>query len=200
MLIFSKTLSMEKHKNSAGWAEAGYNLFAQEGLDGIQVERLARILQLNKSGFYHYFGDLEGFCIELLELHKKNVNLFLEDVFAIKKLDPDYLHLVIIHAKTVMFQVQLTRNPNNQFLYAASELVDQRVQAAVRELWCDYLHVPLDTDLGMRYYAIVRDMFYTRISFQNLNYTFLHNMVSEAKSVIDEISDCRQLEIAGPRY
>ena len=191
---------MEKHKNSAGWAEAGYNLFAREGLEGIQVERLARILQLNKSGFYHYFGDLEGFCLELLELHKKKVNVFVEEVYGIKKLDPDYLHLVISHAKTVMFQVQLIRNSNSQFLYAASEIADQKVQVAIRELWCDYLDIPRDTDLGMRYYAIVRDMFYTRISFQNLNYTFLHNMVTDAKSIMVEISDRGPVETIGPRF
>jgi len=182
---------MEKHKNSAGWTEAGYNLFAREGLDGIQVERLARILQLNKSGFYHYFGDLEGFCVELLELHKKKIDDFVDEVYGIKRLDPDYLHLVISHAPTVMFQVQLIRNTNNHFLYAASEMVDRKVQSAIRELWCDYLNIPSDTSLGIRYYAIVRDMFYTRISFQNLNYTFLHKMVADAKSIMDEISDLK---------
>ena len=191
---------MEKHKNSAGWTEAGYNLFAREGLDGIQVERLARILQLNKSGFYHYFGDLEGFCLELLELHKKKVDDFVEEVYGIKKLDPDYLHLVISHAQTVMFQVQLIRNPNNHFLYAASEMVDKKVEVAIREVWCDYLNIPSDTELGIRYHAMVRDMFYTRISFQNLNYTFLHNMVADAKSILDEISDRKPVETAGPRY
>jgi AcrR family transcriptional regulator len=191
---------MEKHKNSASWAEAGYSLFAREGLDGIQVERLARILQLNKSGFYHYFGDLEGFCVELLDLHKKRINFFVEEVNGIKKLDPDYLHLVISHTETVMFQAQLIRYPNNPFLYAASEMVDQKVRVAIRELWYDYLDVPSDTEVGMRYYSMVRDMFYTRISFQNLNYTFLHNMVADAKSIIDEIGDRRPVEAHGPRY
>ena len=191
---------MEKHKNSAGWTEAGYNLFAREGLDGIQVERLARILQLNKSGFYHYFGDLEGFCVELLELHKKKIDDFVDEVYGIKRLDPDYLHLVISQAPTVMFQVQLIRNTNNHFLYAASEMVDRKVQSAIRELWCDYLNIPSDTSLGIRYYAIVRDMFYTRISFQNLNYTFLHKLVTDAKSIMDEISDLKPVETAGPRY
>ena len=185
---------MEMHKNSAGWAEAGYKLFAREGLDGIQVERLARILQLNKSGFYHYFGDLEGFCLELLELHKKKIDDFVEEVYGIKKLDPDYLHLIINHAQTVMFQVHLIRNTNNHFLYAASEMVDKKVEVAIRKLWCDYLNIPSDTDLGIRYHAIVRDMFYTRISFQNLNYTFLHNMITDAKSILDEISDRRPIE------
>jgi AcrR family transcriptional regulator len=61
---------MEKVKNSLLWTEEGYNIFAKEGLDAIQVERLARILHLNKSGFYHYFGDLEGYCVELIKMHE----------------------------------------------------------------------------------------------------------------------------------
>ena len=77
------------------WTEEGYCLFAKEGLYGIQVERLARILSLNKSGFYHYFGDLEGFCSALVQLHKKKVGEFLQEVAVTKKLDPDYLHLLI---------------------------------------------------------------------------------------------------------
>ena len=64
---------MEKAKNSSVWTEVGYNLFAEEGIEGIQVERLARILQLNKSGFYHYFGDIDGYCEELINLHKKKL-------------------------------------------------------------------------------------------------------------------------------
>ena len=146
------------------------------------------------------FGDLEGFCIELLELHKKKINVFIEEVYGVKKLDPDYLHLVITHTEMVMFQVQLIKYPSNNFLHAASEIVDQKVRVAVRELWCDYLDVPSDTDLGMRYYSMVRDMFYTRISFQNLNYTFLHDMVADAKSIMDEISDRKPVDAAGTRY
>jgi AcrR family transcriptional regulator len=41
------------------WIKAGYKLLGTEGMDGIKVERLARILDLNKSGFYHYFGTME---------------------------------------------------------------------------------------------------------------------------------------------
>ena len=34
---------------------------------------------------------------------------------------------------------------------------------------------------------MVRDMFYTRISFQNLNYQYLHDLATEAKRIVDEI-------------
>ena len=68
------------------------------------------------------------------------------------------------------------------------------------QLWCDYLDIPSDSDLGMRYYAIVRDMFYTRISFQNLNYTFLHNMVADARTIMNEIGERRAFEADEPLY
>ena len=123
---------MEKHKNSSVWTEEGYCLFAKEGLHGIQVERLARILGLNKSEFYHYFGDIEGFCYALVLLHKKKVGEFLQEVAVTKNWIPDYLYLLIKHRETVMFQVQLTRNSNNNSFYAASEIVDQNVSYAVR--------------------------------------------------------------------
>lgn len=184
---------MEKHKNSTVWAEAGYDLFAHDGMDGIQIERLARILQLNKSGFYHYFGDLEGFYVELLKLHKQKINLFVAEACELKTLDPDYLNLVVRHASLIMFQVQLVRNPNNLFFYNASEMFDEKLGGAVRQLWCDYLDVPGDSDLGIRYLAIVRDMFYTRVGFQTLTYTFLHNIVASAKAIMDEISQLQSV-------
>ena len=185
---------MEKQKKSSVWTEEGYCLFAKEGLYGIQVERLARILSLNKSGFYHYFGAVEGFYSALVQLHKKKVGEFLEEVAVTKKLDPDYLHLLIKYRDVVMFQMQLTRNSSNNSLHDASEIVDQSVSHAVRQLWYDYLDVPDDSDLGMRYYAIVRDMFYTRITFQNLNYTFLHNLVEDARTIMNEIGERRAFE------
>ena len=179
---------MEKARNSSAWTELGYDLFAHEGLDGIQVERLARILQLNKSGFYHYFGDLEGFCEELISLHKKKVTLFLQEVSITKDLDPGYLLLLIAHAKTVMFQVQITRNKDNHLFYHASEKVDRLVDLGVRQLWCEYVGILDNKDVAMRYYDIVRDMFYTRVTFKNLNYPFLHDLVSEAKLLIQDIA------------
>ena len=191
---------MEKNKNSTVWTQEGYRLFSKEGLDGIQVERLARILGLNKSGFYHYFGDLDGYCSELLSLHKKKVDEFLSALRELKTLDPDYLYLLIEYAETVMFQVQLTRSQNNKLFYAASQIVDESVNEGVRQLWCDYMDVPVQSDLGIRYYAIVRDMFYTRISFQNFNYTYLHNLVSDARSLMNEISDRKALETGESVY
>ena len=182
---------MEKLRNLSLWTEEGYHLFAREGLEGLQIERLARILQLNKSGFYHYFGDLEGYCMELTKLHHQKVKIFLEDTRQLKTLDPDYLLLLIEHTTTVMFQVQLTRTKDRYSFYNTSELVDLKVNAAVEQLWNDFLGHRHSADLAIRYYYIVRDMFYTRVSFQNFTYAFLHDLVTDAKVLIDQITQRR---------
>lgn len=184
---------MDKAKNASVWTEQGYSLFAGEGLDGIQVERLARILQLNKSGFYHYFGDLEGYCEEIVKLHHDKVDHFLEDVGKVNKVDPDYLLVLVKHATTVMVQVQCTRHKHCQSLYQASEVVDRKLNSAVQELWSDYLDVTNNPDLVIRYFSLVRDMFYTRISFENLNYPFLHNMAAESRQLVAQLISNNEL-------
>jgi AcrR family transcriptional regulator len=178
---------VEKANNISLWVEQGYTLFAEEGLEGIQIERLARILRLNKSGFYHYFADLEGYYEKLIKLHDQKIDLFVHEVGQAKKLDPDYLLVLIKNATTVMFQVQLTRNKNRVSFYNASKAVDERVDIAVHPMWGDYLDVHSNSDVALRYFHLVRDMFYTRISFENLNYEFLHNLAAEAKHLMNHI-------------
>ncbi|HMG91387.1 MAG TPA: helix-turn-helix domain-containing protein [Chryseolinea sp.] len=48
------------------WLKAGYKLLGREGMEGVKIERIARVLNLNKSGFYYYFKTMEGFLTCLL--------------------------------------------------------------------------------------------------------------------------------------
>lgn len=169
------------------WLEAGYELFANEGKQGIQIERLARIIQLNKSGFYHYFSDLAGFCGELVKLHEEKADQFLLAISKITKLDPDYLLLLVENTSMVMFQVQLVRDKGNRSFYEASQLIDGKVNSALSQIWGDFLEVDAESDLTLRYYTIVRDMFYVRVSFQNLDYQFLHNIAADAKKLVSQM-------------
>lgn len=178
---------MEKAKNSKLWVEKGYTLFAEEGLDGIQVERLARMVARNKSGFYHYFSDLEGFCEELIKLHEQKTDDFVKDVLGAKTLDPDFFLVLSKHAYMVMFQVQLTRNKRSFLFFEASKEVDEKVNFAVYRMWSDYLGVHNNADLATRYFSLIRDMFYTRISFQNFNYPFLQSIAVEAKGLFNQM-------------
>jgi AcrR family transcriptional regulator len=178
---------MEKSKNSSVWTEAGYEIFAAEGMDGIQVERLARILALNKSGFYHYFGDVDGYYDELIKLHKHKADLYLADVATIKMIDPDYFNVIVKHKLSVIFHLQLIRRRDKPEFYNIAEKIDQHEDTLIGELWSDYLGFH-DPALAMRYFAIVRDMLYARVSLKNLTYPGLRDLMTEAKAVMQQIT------------
>jgi AcrR family transcriptional regulator len=184
---------MEKAKNSSIWTEAGYDLFAEEGLEGIQVERLARILHLNKSGFYHYFGDLEGYCDELIRLHERNAASYMDDLIRIRSIDPDYLNLLVKYKTGIMFHLKLIRSKDNQLFYKTAEKIDQEEESLLRDLWSDYLGIHDNPSLAVRYFSIVRDVLYTRLSFANLNYSFLHGLMGEAKAIMQQMADAKEL-------
>ena len=51
----------------------------------------------------------------------------------------------------------------------------------------NYIGFHDNPDLALRYFNIVRDMFYTRLSLENLHYQFLHNLMGEAKDLVQQI-------------
>ena len=185
---------MEKAKNSSIWTEAGYDLFAEEGIEGIQVERLARILNLNKSGFYHYFGDLNGYCDELIKLHKRKADVYLADVAKVKSIDPDYLMVLVQHKIPCMFHLQLIRSNENSLFYKTAEQIDQQEDKLVGQLWGEYLGIDEHPTLAIRYFNLVRDMLYTRLNFKNFDYHTLHTLMAEAKAVMQQMTDGKELE------
>jgi AcrR family transcriptional regulator len=184
---------MNKANHASVWTEAGYSLFAEDGLDGIQVERLARILQLNKSSFYHYFGDLEVYSTELLRMHERKCDVFYDEIRHIKTIDPEYFQKVVAHKVTMMFQVQLYHTKSKPAYYNLAERIDEKEGPILQHIWNEYLGFGDNADLAIRYFVIVRDMAYRRISLQNLTYEFLRKIFTEAKVVMSQTAEKNQL-------
>jgi len=95
--------------------------------------------------------------------------------------------LLVENTSMVMFQVQLVRDKDNSAFYEASQAIDKKVNSALSQVWSDFLELDADSDLTLRYFTIVRDMFYVRVSFQNLDYQFLHNIVADAKKLVAQM-------------
>lgn len=169
------------------WIEAGYTLFAQEGPEGLQVERLARILTLNKSGFYHYFGETESYFRQLVNYHYRMVDHFLSDVADCQNIDPEYLNVLLKYKTTVMSQIHLVRNQTNPLFYGAHKAIDNKVGPAVLKIWAEYIELSTNLDLALTYWGIVRDMFYSRVNHANFNYDFLHDLASESRDIVIKI-------------
>jgi AcrR family transcriptional regulator len=48
------------------WIKLGYKLFAEQGVSGINVEKMAKMLKVNKSSFYWHFKTKKDFIEELV--------------------------------------------------------------------------------------------------------------------------------------
>jgi len=118
-------------KNSQAWINAGYDLFAQEGYEGLMVERLARILNLNKSGFYHYFGAHEIYFECLVRHHHRMVDLLIKDIGNIRTFDPGYLHVLVNHPVKVIANMQLMRNQHIKIFEQTLNEVNHKVNGAI---------------------------------------------------------------------
>lgn len=176
-----------REPNLKKWIETGYELFAQEGPVGIQVERLARILGLNKSGFYHYFGDMETFSEELIKHHYRLFDQFLKDLESCANVDPDSILVLLKHKVTVMAQMHLVRNKSNSMFYGAHQELDDKVSQAMLPIWAKHLSVSNNPELVSQYFSMIRDMFYSRILWSNFTYDYLHGITVEAKGIITKI-------------
>jgi len=178
---------MAKENTATKWLEAGYNVFAREGPEGIQVERIARILALNKSGFYHYFGTLEIFYELFVQYHYNRVDAAINDAQNARSLDPDYLNIIVKHKITFLVQMQLIRYKSNELFSKAYLQVNQKIDQSVIQLWSKHLGLIDNDDLSLLFLGFVRDSFYARVTFENFNYYFLHTLASEAKKITEEL-------------
>lgn len=96
--------------SSLKWVETGYVLFAESGPEGIQVEKMARILKANKSGFYHYFGDKEIYFSDLAEYHDQMGKNFAKEVEKLNSFEPGYIDLLLKYKIQLFAQMQMKKH------------------------------------------------------------------------------------------
>jgi AcrR family transcriptional regulator len=166
------------------WIEVGYSQFAEEGLDGLQVERLSRIIGLNKSGFYHYFGDKDIYIQEILSYHFQEAKKMVPDFNQIQEFDPQFMEVLIKHTPKLMFHNQLVRNRQEKLLETCYHQVNNMIDPTVSRLLGDFVGLKGETDLSEKYYKQVRDTFYSQITLKKMNYAFLRSFMYEAKDMI----------------
>ncbi|MCH6235006.1 TetR/AcrR family transcriptional regulator [Cognataquiflexum rubidum] len=185
---------MSKINSEHTWIDAGYSQFGAEGLEGLQVERLSRITGLNKSGYYHYFGDKETFLEKLMENHQTLASIFAEDLRQIKEFDPEFMEVLIKHTPKLMFHNQLVRNREEKILEKCYNLVNDIIDPIASKLFGNFIGLKDNNAFSFRYFQQVRDTFYSQITLKRMNYLFLRDFMYEARDVIQ-----RALELGSER-
>ena len=179
---------MAVSETSQKWIEAGYELFASTGPNDFKVEKLAGLVGLNKSGFYHYFVDREMFFDELMKHHCRMGEQFAGEVANLKNFDPGYFNLLMKYKTGLFVQMHLRKNINNPVFREGYEKVKKLNDLNQIPLWAKYLGIPGNHELASELMEIARDMVYTRLSIEMVNLDVLAVMFGGIKRIVEKLS------------
>ncbi len=164
------------------WLQTGYELFGLDGLDGLQVERMARVLNLNKSGFYHYFITRELFLDDLFRYHENQSKAVTQAFAEAHQFDPDFYTIILDYRHFILFHQQLVRFRHVAACNACYERVSAEVDQGIARIFSDYMGIH-DPQLSAKFFNQVRDMFFARITNKNLGEQFLRTLVNDVREV-----------------
>jgi AcrR family transcriptional regulator len=188
---------MRRENTMRLWIERGYANFATHGLEGIQVERIARELGLNKSSFYRYFGERELFLEELVKHHCAVSMSLANELRNVKDFVPDFVNIVLKYSTAILVQMQMARHKDHKTLHDCFSKVNFVLDHAILPMWIEFVGLPQNQKWAIHYFEMVRDMFYSRVNSDNLNYDYLSELMYETKKLIVEL---RQHDSKGPMF
>lgn len=178
-------LFINKTKSYTSWVKAGYELFALEGPEGIQIERLARILDLNKSGFYHYFGNHDTYFQHLMQYHLLQADLLVEHLSTIHNYIPGCIQLLADSSTPILVQKQLQRLSHISLFEKTYVGVNDKIDHALLIPWMNFIEMPDKPTLAKQFLELVRDTLYARATPGTLSFEFLFDLSIQAKEICD---------------
>ncbi|GAB3223416.1 helix-turn-helix transcriptional regulator [Algoriphagus aestuariicola] len=175
---------VSKGDSSSAWLNLGYQLFSEEGHEGLQVERLARILGKNKSGFYHFFGDKDVFLERLMQMHVSNEERLFPELTKLQEIDGRFIELILANKETILFQTQLVKNRDVRLFQDTFVKVNKMVEQAIGQAWVRFLGV--SEAVALKYWRLIRDTFYARVTRESFHQEWVVDFVKEAKLILRE--------------
>jgi AcrR family transcriptional regulator len=169
------------------WIEAGYEVFAMEGPEGVQIEKLARKIGVNKSGFYHHFGDRDVFFLKLIDYHYIRNEEFFKELSETQQFDPDVISLIVKYKSISFFQSQLRKHMDNPIYSSAFTKVKKRNEKAYVTRWSEYLKIDENPDLALELWDIVRDLYFIRLNNDKLNFESIQILVKEVYEIVQAL-------------
>lgn len=180
---------INKSKAYNSWIRVGYELFAHDGPEGIQIERLARVLDLNKSGFYHYFGDHETYFEHLMLHHVLQVNSLVEQVRSSRNFIPDCIQFLAESSIPILVQKQLQRACHIPLFAKTYKETNDLVDPVILPLWIDFIEIQDKPTLALQYLEFVRDTFYARVTPEALSFEFIFDICMQAKEICNGLKN-----------
>ncbi|NRB61825.1 MAG: TetR/AcrR family transcriptional regulator [Saprospiraceae bacterium] len=169
------------------WIDAGYDIFASEGPQGLKVELLSRKVKKSKSSFYHHFADLDLFVDDLLAYHVKRGHLIVQAAQGCQRMNPDFLYVMLDHRQDLFFQRQLRIHRQIGKFAECIKASHWPVEDAFLQIWAKSLNLEKELFLAQAFLRLMVDNFYMRITEQSMDFDWLADYLQELTSMVKSI-------------
>jgi AcrR family transcriptional regulator len=182
--------------NTLPWLEAGYDIFALHGPDALKVEALARKVGISKSSFYHHFADLEIYTQMLMSHHLDSISVMATKARSCKVIDPDFLYLMLDHKRDIMFNRRLRVHRDNLAYQLCFERASYSVEVEFIGIFAEMYGLSQQLDIAWNVLKVVNDLFYTRVTNENLTYPWLVNFLEQMDDFMKDVTRSIDVEKA----
>jgi AcrR family transcriptional regulator len=154
--------------NRQKWITTGYDLFSEIGPEALNVEKLSNIVGLNRSSFYHYFGDMELFETALLKYHMGCYENFGEIIKGYEKFEQLFTDQVYDHKVSLAFQRQLMINQGISRYKQCHDDSRKYTEQKTFELWSVFSKIKEETSAEWILFRALRDYYFVNHGQNNI--------------------------------
>ena len=176
------------------WIAIGYELFAHEGLAGLNIERMSRIAYKSKSSFYHLFADIELFQEKLLRYHQQRGIDIAQAISLCPNINPAMIDLLLSVKTDILFHRQLRIYRNNSQYRQCFIAAHAPVEAAIMPFWAALMGLPHNTYVARLILNLSIDNFYLRVTNETLNREWLLGVLHEWQHFVSQLKNDIRIE------
>ncbi len=165
----------------------GYNQISEIRFEGLNVELLANRMSSSKSSFYHYFGGLDEFKMELFQHHLRKAEELSQKIKESKSLIPDLVNIFILDREDILFHKQVRIFREDKIFRECFEKAYEKVEHAILEKWINHLALQNRPMFAKSLLGLVSDNFLLRITNQSFNHAWLKDYINELSYLVAQM-------------
>jgi len=169
---------MQKNDKYDKWITTAYEEFAINGPD-FSLKALSKKAKLPRATLYYYFENKEDLLKELLNHHVEVYKDYEAEIKTIKELMPDLYKLMFKYKTGIRFHHQLLKNSHVEaYQKTYNELNRSSIQLLI-PLLKPYFDNSLSEKEMRRYFNILTDAWYSRLTFTNFSVEYMIKLAEE---------------------
>ncbi len=112
-----------------------------------------------------------------------------EAVHSMPQFMPGFAQLLADFSLSILTQKQLQRSRHIPLFAKTYDEVNKKIDPTILSQWANFIEIPDNPTLALRYLEFVRDLFYARVTSTTLTFEFVYNFIIESKEICDGFRD-----------